>query len=121
MDTSHRLVDGMLADTVDTRQLVKRLFDIVHEHLVIQGAIVLPVEVLQGFQLFYIRTADIRSEIEVKGGNSLTTMHLVLGTFQRDTSKHCRRLDTFGRTTGAMPCDKALCQDIVKRVLHTGQ
>ena len=121
VDTSHRLVDGMLTHSVDARQLIEGLFEIIHEHLIIELTVVLSVEVLQCLQLLDIGQTHIGSQIEVEGRNSLTAMHLVLGTFQRDTGKDGCRLNTLGRTAGTMTGNKTLCQDIVERVLYTGQ
>ena len=95
---AHGLVDGMLAHAVDALQPVERLLQVVDERLVVEGAVVLAVQVFQVFQLLFIRQADEGCEVEIKGGNGLPTVHLVLGALHRDAGQHACRLDALGRT-----------------------
>ena len=121
MHPSYSLVNGMLLGTLLAGKTVKRLLDIVHQRLIVQVAIVLAIQILQSFQLFNIAHTHVWSQIEVEGRDSLTTMHLVLGTLHRDTSQNRRRLYTLCRTTGTMTGNKSAGEDIVERMLYTGK
>ena len=121
MHTTHRLVDGVLLGTLPTLQTFQRLLDIVHQRFFVQVFIALAIQVFQCFQLLDIRQAHVWCQIEIKGRNGLTTMHLVLTTLHRDTSQHRGRLNTLGRTRSTMTCHKAAVQDVVQRMLYAGQ
>ena len=82
MHTTHRLVDGMLTHTVYTLHAVEGLLQIVQQRLIVQATIVLAVQVLQVFHLFYICKAHKGSQIEIEGRNGLSAVHFVLSTLQ---------------------------------------
>ena len=86
--TTHGLVDGMLLGTLLARQTVEWLLDIIHQRLVVKVFVALAIQIFQSFQFLDIAHADVRCQIEVKGGDSLTTVHLVLGTFHRYTGQY---------------------------------
>ena len=120
MYTPHSLVDGVLLCALLSLQSVEGFLDIVYERLVIEVAVVLAVQVFQGFQFLYISHSHVGSQIEVEGRNSLTAVHLVLGTLHGDTSQHRGRLNALGRTTGTVSGNETAGQDVVQRMLHTG-
>ena len=119
--TTHRLVDGMLLGTFLTRQSIEGFLQVVDQRLLIEILIALAIQLLQRLQLLDIGQSHIGGQIEVKGRDSLTTMHLVLTTLHRDTGQHRGRLNTLGRTRGTMTSHEAAVQDIVQRMLHTGE
>ena len=121
MDTAHRLVDGMLLNTLLTRQTVERFLDIIHQRLLIKILIVLASQILKGLQFLNITQSYIRSQIEVEGRDSLSTVHLILCTLHGDTSQYRGRLNALGRARGTMTRDKTTSQDVIQRVLHTGE
>ena len=121
MHTTNRLVNGMLLGTFLALQSVERLFQIVHQRLIIEVLVALAVQFLQGFQLLHITHTHVRSEVEVEGRDGLSAVHLVLTALHRDTGQHRGRLNTLGRARGTMTGDKATVQNIVQRVLHTGE
>ena len=93
---SHGLVDGMLLGTLFSRQSVEWLLDIIHQGLVVEVLIALAVQVFQGFQFLDITQTDVGCQIEIEGGDGLTTVHLVLGPFHRDTSQDRCCFDALG-------------------------
>ena len=111
----------MLAHAIDACQPFERLLQIVHERLVVEGAVVFAIEVLEIFQLFDIGQAHEGSQIEVEGRYGLSAVHLVLGALQRDTGQHAGRLDALGRARCAMTGNEAAVQNVVQRVLHAGE
>ena len=82
MYTGYSLVDGMLDDTFLIRQSVQGLWQIVRQLLLIKVGVILAIQFLQVFDFFNITFTDVRSQIEVKSGNSLSAMHFVLSRFQ---------------------------------------
>ena len=61
MNTTHRLIDGMLLSTLTTCQPIKRFFDIVHQRLIVKIFIALTIQFLKMLQLFNIAHTHIRS------------------------------------------------------------
>ena len=111
----------MLLGTLLTSQSVKRFLDIVHQRLVVEILVALAIQVLQCLQFLDIAHADVGSQVEVEGRDSLTAVHLILGTLHRDTCQHRGRLDATGRTRSPMPGYKTTVKDMVQRMLHTGE
>ena len=98
MHPVHRLVHGMLAQTFIAFQTIKSLQYIVFQLLMIQSREVTARQFLQIFQFLDVRTAHIRSQIEVESRYGLPTMHLVLAGFQRNTSQNCCRFYALSRS-----------------------
>ena len=78
MHTSHSLIDSMLLGTLLSQQTIQRFLDIVHQWLIIEILIVLTIQVLKCLQFLDIGQTHIRGQIEIKSGDCLTSMHLVL-------------------------------------------
>ena len=118
---SHRLVHGVLLGTLAACQSVKGLLDIVNQRFLVHVAVVFAVELLQCLQFLDIAHADVGCQVEVEGRDSLSAVHLVLGTLHRDTGQHRCRLDTAGRARGSVSGDEAALKDMIQGVLHTGE
>ena len=121
MHTTHCLVDGMLQDAFIALQEIQITLNIVIHLHVIQPAIVLSHEGLEVFHFLDKGATDIGCQIEVKSGDSLTAMHLVLGCFHRDAGDDASSLDALGRTRLTMACHIALLQHFVQRMLHASE
>ena len=121
MHTAYGLVDGMLLGAFLACQTIEGLLDIVHQRLVVEILVIFAIEILKGFQFFDITQAHVGCEIEVEGRDGLTAVHLVLATLHGDTGQHRGRLNALGTTRGTMTCSKSVLQDIIQRVLHTGE
>ena len=94
----HGLIDGMLHDARLAFKPVERLFQVVVYLLIIYMGIVFARKFLQGLDLFYKASTNIRGEIKVESGYGLSAVHLVLCRFQRDAGQYTGRFDTLGRT-----------------------
>ena len=68
--------------------------------------------------LLYERTPNERSQIEVESRNGLTSVHLVLGSLERNACNHTGSLNTLCRPTLTMACRKTVFQNFIKRMLH---
>ena len=121
MHSAHSLIDGMLTRTVLALQTVKWCLQIVHQRLVIQFFVVLTVQLFQRLQLLNVAHTHVWSQIEVERRNSLSAVHLVLCTLHRDTGQHAGCLNALSCARCAVPGSKAILQDIIKRMLHTGK
>ena len=121
VDTTHRLIDGMLLGAFLTRQTVKRFLDVIHQRLLIEVLIVLAIQIFKSLQLLDIAQSHIGCQIEVESRNRLSAVHLILSTLHRDTSQDRSCLDTLGRARSTMTGDKATVQDVIQRMLHAGE
>ena len=121
MHAAHGLVDGVLLGALLARQSVEGLLDVVHQRLVVEVLVALAVQFLQRLEFLDIRHAHVGCQVEVEGGDGLTTMHLVLGALHRDTGQHRCGLDALRRARGTVAGDEAAVQDVVQRMLHAGQ
>ena len=76
---------------------------------------------LQALDLFDEAAAHVRRQIEVKGRDGLSAMHLVLCRLHRDTGHDAGRLDTFGRARLTVSGTESVGEDTFQRVLDAGQ
>ena len=71
---------------------------------------------------FFLETGTNKwSEIEVESRDCLTSVHLVLSCFHRDTCQHTCRLNALGRARCPVSSCEAVHEDVVERMLHASE
>ncbi len=118
---TYGLVDSVLLQALLALKAVEREVQVVVDLIIIEVAEVLAGEFLQLLYFFFIRGTHVRSQIEVEGGNGLTTVHLVLCCLHGDTTHDAGCLDALCGTTLTMSGTETTLQDMVQGVLDAGQ
>ena len=121
MHSCHCAVHSMLHHTVIALQTTEFATQEVAHLQLVQVFEALSIEGFKVLQFLLERQAHEGSEVEIEGRDSLTAVHLVLRTFQRDAGQHARRLDALGGTRCPVAGYEAAVQDVVQRMLHTCQ
>ena len=121
MHALHGLVDSMLTDALTTNQTGQRSLDEVLNLAIVQLAIVLGIQILEHLHLLDETLAHIGCQIEVKGWDSLTTVHLVLHGLHADTTKDGGCLNALCRTALSVASLETILQDSIQWMLNTGQ
>ena len=119
--TRHGAVDGMLHHPLAAGKAVEVAVLEVFEHHLIHVGEVFAVEALEIFDLLDKGCAHVRRQIEVKGGDGLAAVHLVLSGLERYAGDDRRCLDAAGRARLAVAGNEAVLKYTVERMLHTGQ
>ena len=117
----HGLVDGMLLKAGFALKTCEVFLQIVVDGDVVEVAQVFACQLLQVLHLFLIRHAYVRGKIEVEGWNCLTTVHLVLASFQRNASQYCCSLDALCWTARTMTGCESMFENDIQWVLYASQ
>ena len=121
MYTAYRAIDRLLLDSFFACQSVEFLIEIIIDRCLIKMRIICVHKFFNDLYLLDIAQSHIRSKIEIKCGNGLSSVHFVLSRLHRDTAQDTRGFYAFGRTRLPMSGTKPLFQYLVERVLYTRQ
>ena len=121
MHATYGTVHGLLTHAVDASLVAKRFNQIVLDLLCVEFRILLSFILLKATKLLKIGHVDVWCEIEVESRNSLSTMHLILCSLERDTSLNACCLNALGRTALGMSGLQTMLKDGIERVLYTGK
>ena len=115
------LVDGMLESTLGALQAGKVALDVIINFGGLELGVV-GVHHCRHFVDFFLKSlADVRSEIEVEGGDGLAAVHFVLDRLHGDTGQNRGSLDSLCRTGLSVAGFQAVFENHVEGMLDAGK
>ena len=121
MHPAHGHVDGMLFHPFLALDADQVALDVIVDRRILQRAEVNAFQCGKLVDFLLVCLSYEWCQIEVKCRNCLTSMHFVLYGLHGNTSQDSCRLNSFGRSRFAVPCVESLIQNLVQRVLETGE
>ena len=121
VNTAYSHIDGVLDHSVCTLDSDEFPADIVIDLHIVKARVILSGHLSDLVKFLLKSLSHVRSHVEVKCRNSLTSVHLVLDSLHGDTSEDAGSLDPFCRAGLSMSCEEAFLENLVKRMLDAGK